>query len=374
MMSINLANFHAIENIIKIIESVNGGEDSMKKIMKFLCASIALGLIATSATAQGTSRGTTLQNVKKRGVLNCPGHNVSYLGFAEVDDRGEWKGLDIELCRAMATAIFNDPTRVNIIPMSWVQRWPALQGGEVDIMIKLSAATLQRDSDLGFQFTMPYYLGTTKALAHAALGITSIKEADGGTLCVPAGTAQEKYAANYIETLGITVQTIAMENTEELEQVYFQGRCDFYVHFEPSLATAIAQAENPNNHVYLNDILEVSPEVMIVRENDDSWLDIANWLITILIKAEQEGITAANVAQIRANPPGPDIAKMLGVTPGMGSPLGLQDDWAYQVIAHHGNYGEIFERNLGSQSPYKIPRGLNALWKDGGVLYPFVID
>jgi len=348
----------------------------MRQKLKFCIVAIgvSLGVAMTGASTQETMRGATLQSVKNRGVLNCPGHNVPYLGFAEVDDRGEWKGLDIELCRAMATAIFNDQTRINIIPMSWVQRWPALQGGEVDIMIKLSAATLQRDSDLGFQFTMPYYIGTTRALAHAALGISSIKEADGGTLCVPAGTAQEKYAANYIESLGISVQTIAMENTEELEQVYFQGRCDLYVHFEPSLATAISQAANPNDHVYLTDILEVSPEVMIVRENDDSWLDIANWLITVLIKAEQEGITSANVEQIRRSPPGPDIAKMLGATPGMGSALGLDDDWVYQVIARHGNYGEIFDRTLGAGSPYKIPRGLNALWKDGGALYPFVID
>jgi len=344
--------------------------------LKLACVALGLsmGTASTLALAQNITRGATLQTVKNRGVLNCPGHNVPYLGFAEVDAQGQWQGLDIELCRAMATAIFNDETRINIIPMSWVQRWPALQGGEVDIMIKLSAATLQRDSDLSFQFTMPYYLGTTKALAHASLGITSMKEADGGTVCVPAGAAQEKYTANYAQSIGINLQTIAMENTEELEQVYFQGRCDLYVHFEPTLATAVSQSENPNDHVYLSDILEVSPEVMIVRENDDSWLDIANWLLSILLKAEQEGITKANVEQVRANPPGPDIAKLLGVTPGMGTPLGLEDEWAYRVIAKHGNYGEIFARTLGMDSPYKIPRGLNALWKDGGVLYPFVID
>lgn len=347
----------------------------MRHILKSVALAAGLAMAGQGAQAQDAAAlSPTLQQVKQRGVLNCPGHNGSNLGFAEVDGNGEWKGLDIDLCRALATAIFNDPTKISIIPMSWVQRWPALQGGEVDIMIKLSAATLQRDTDLGFQFTMPYYLGTTKVLAHKSLGITSMKEADGGTVCVPAGAVQEKNTANYASRIGITLQTITMENTEELEHAYFSGKCDLYVQFEPTLAIALSQAEKPDEHMYLTDTLEVSPEVMIVRKNDDSWLDIANWMLSVLLKAEQEGITAANVEEIRANPPSPEIGKLLGVTPGMGTPLGLSDDWAYNMIAKNGNFSEIWERNLGEGSPYKIPRGLNALWRDGGALYSFVFD
>lgn len=334
------------------------------------------GLLAAAALtlAGSAANGDTLKAVKGRGNLLCTGHDGSYLGFAEVDDKGEWQGIDIALCRAVATAVFGDPSKLTIIPISWAQRWPALQSGEVDMVIKASGATLSRDTELGLQFSLSYYLGTTKIMAHKELGLTSLKDADGGTVCIPAGTTQQQQIASYGAKLGITLEPVLIEKTEELEQAYFSGRCDLYTQWGPTLAIARAAKGNPDEHVILPDVLAVEPEVIVMRPGDDNWVDIANWTLSALWFAEQEGITSANVDEIKANPPSPDVAKFLGVSPGMGTPLGLSDDWAYNVIKNNGNYAEIFNRTLGADSPYKMDREMTALWSDGGVLYPYVID
>ena len=330
--------------------------------------------LALTGGAALAASGDTLITVKERGNLLCTGHDGSYLGFAEVDDKGEWKGIDIDLCRAVATAIFGDPAKVSIIPISWAQRWPALQSGEVDMVIKASGATLSRDAELGLQFSLSYYLGTTKIMAHKELGLTSLKDADGGTVCIPAGTTIQQQIASYGSTLGITLEPVLIEKTEELEQAYFSGRCDLYTQWGPVLAIARAAKGNVDDHVILPDVLAVEPEVIVMRPGDDNWVDIANWTLSALLFAEQEGITSENIDEIKAAPPSPVVAKFLGVSPSMGTPLGLSDDWAYNLIKQMGNYAEIFERNLGAGSPYKMDREMTALWRDGGVLYPYVID
>ena len=330
--------------------------------------------LALTGGAALAASGDTLKTVKERGNLLCTGHDGSYLGFAEVDDKGEWKGIDIDLCRAVATAIFGDPAKVSIIPISWAQRWPALQSGEVDMVIKASGATLSRDAELGLQVSLSYYLGTTKIMAHKELGLTSLKDADGGTVCIPAGTTIQQQIASYGSTLGITLEPVLIEKTEELEQAYFSGRCDLYTQWGPVLAIARAAKGNVDDHVILPDVLAVEPEVIVMRPGDDNWVDIANWTLSALLFAEEEGITSENIDEIKAAPPSPVVAKFLGVSPGMGTPLGLSDDWAYNLIKQMGNYAEIFERNLGAGSPYKMDREMTALWRDGGVLYPYVID
>lgn len=336
---------------------------------------IALGMALTQfAPAAQAAGGKTLEAVKARGSLLCTGHDGSYLGFAEVDDKGNWKGLDIDLCRAVATAVLGDPEKLTIIPISWAQRWPALQSGEVDIVIKASGATLSRDAELGLQFSMSYYLGTTKIMAHKELGLSSLKDADGGTVCIPAGTTQQQQIASYTSKLGIKLEPVLIEKTEELEQAYFSGRCDLYTQWGPVLAIARAAKGNVDEHDILPDVLALEPEVIVMRQGDDNWVDIANWTLSALWFAEQEGIDSNNVDEMRANPPTVEIGKLLGVTPGMGAPLGLSDDWAYNVIKKVGNYSEIFERNLGQGSPYKMDREMTALWNAGGVLFPYVID
>ncbi|AZV20179.1 amino acid ABC transporter substrate-binding protein [Mesorhizobium sp. M7A.T.Ca.TU.009.01.3.2] len=343
------------------------------KMIKWGASALALGLVHFAAPAEAAG-GKTLETVKARGMLNCTGHDGSYLGFAEVDDKGNWKGMDIDLCKAVAAAVFGDPAKLKVVPISWAQRWPALQSGDVDIIVKASGGTLSRDTELGLQFSMSYYLGTTKVMAHKELNLKSLKDAAGGTICIPAGTSQEQQVAAYTAKLGIKLEPVLIEKTEELEQAYFSGRCDLYAQWGPTLAIARIAKSKVDDHVILPDVLAVEPEVMIMRQGDDNWVDIANWTLSTLIFAEQEGITSKNVDEIKAKPTSPQVAKFLGVTPGMGKGLGLSDDWAYKVIKNVGNYGEIFDRDLGKDSPYKMDRELTNLWNNGGVLFPLVVD
>lgn len=343
------------------------------KMLKWGAASLALSLIPLSAPALAQG-GPTLETVKERGTLNCTGHDSSYLGFAELDDQGNWHGLDISLCRAMATAIFGDPEAARIIPVSWGERWPSLQTGEVDIVMKASGGTLSRDTEQGLQFSLAYYLGTTTIMAHADLGVSTLAEADGGTICIPAATTIERQVASYVETHDIDLEFVLIESTTELEQSYFAGRCDLYAQWGPTLAIARIAHSTVEEHVMLDDVVALEPIVAIMREGDDNWVDITNWLLSVLWTAEQEGITSENVDEFRADPPTAEISKMLGVSPGMGSVLGLEDDWGYNVIKNVGNYAEIFEQTLGGESPYNMDRGMTALWSDGGVLFPYMID
>lgn len=335
---------------------------------------LAFGAMALTPIAALAGNGDTLKTVQARGTLNCPGDIGSYLGFAEVDDKGVWKGIDIELCRAMTAAIFGDPAKANIIPIDWAQRWPSLQSGDIDIVIKASGGTLSRDGELGLQFSNSYYLGTTKVMAHAELGLTSLKDAAGGSVCVPASTSTERQVSSYLAANGIEMEIVAIEKNEEVEAAYFSGRCDTFAAWGPVLAIAASQSDNPDGHTLLPDVLALEPEVMITRQGDDNWVDIANWTLSALLFAEQEGITSANIDEVKSNPPTAEIGKFLGATPGVGTGLGLSDDWAYNVIKQVGNYSEIFERSLGQGSPYKMPREMTALWKDGGVLFPLVFD
>lgn len=331
----------------------------------------AAALLATPAQADG---GPTLAAVKERGHLLCTGHNGSYLGFAEVDDQGNWKGLDIELCRSVATAIFGTPDALQIVPLSWAQRFPSLQSGDVDVVIKASGGTFSRDTELGLQFSRPYFLGTTKLMVHKDLGLETMKDADGGSICMPAGTTIERQVASYAQTLGISIEPVVFEKTEELREAYFSQRCDGYAQWGPVLAIDRTTAPDPSAHVLLPDVMALEPEVAIMREGDDGWVDVVNWVFSALWFAEQEGITSANVDDMKGNPPTTEIGKFLGATPGVGGPLGLSDDWAYNVIKQVGNFAEIYDRSIGDGSPYKMPRDVNHLWNKGGVHYPMVFD
>lgn len=342
---------------------------------KLFSALAAAMLAATAATAPVAAQdGPTLKAVKERGALQCTGHNGSYLGFAEVDDKGNWTGLDIDLCRAIAVAIFGDDESLNIVPVSWAQRWPSLQSGDVDLVIKASGGTFSRDNELGLQFSRPYYLGTTVVMVHKDLGVTEVAELDGGSVCIPAGTTIERQVAAYADRIGITVEPVLFEKTEELREAYFSRRCDAYAQWGPTTGIARSVADNPEDHIILDDVLALEPEVVIMRQGDDQWVDLVNWVLSALWFAEQEGVTSENVDEMKANPPTSEVGKMLGATPGIGKPLGLEDDWAYNVLKTVGNYGEIFGRNIGAESDYEMPRGLNKLWNDGGVHYPMVFD
>ncbi|MEO0429522.1 MAG: amino acid ABC transporter substrate-binding protein [Pseudomonadota bacterium] len=333
---------------------------------------VAAGLVGATAQA---GESPTVKEIQERGTMLCSGHNGSYFGFVEVNDKNEWKGLDIDLCRAMTTAILGDPDKVQIVPLSWAQRFPALQSGDVDIIIKATGWTMGRDTELGLQFSLPYFFGGTQFMAHGDLGITDAVDLEGGTICVEAGTTIERIAANYLSTLGVEHTMVSYEKASELRAAYLANRCDAFAGWGPNLAVLRAtEIDNPDAHIILNDQLSSEPISAAMRQGDEDFVDLANWMIASLLVAEEEGVTQANVEEMAANPPNPRVARLLGAEPGMGERLGLRDTWAREMIAAVGNFAEIYDRNLGKDSPYKLDRGLNNLWSHGGVLYAPILD
>ena len=334
-----------------------------------LAASVAI--VPTLASAESA----TVQQIQERGTLLCSGHNGSYFGFVEVNDQNEWRGLDIDLCRALTTAILGDPDAVQIVPLSWAQRFPALQSGDVDLIIKATGWTMGRDTELGLQFSLPYFFGGTQFMAHGDLGITDATGLDGGTICVEAGTTIERISANYLSTIGVEHTMISYESAAELRAAYVANRCDAFAGWGPNLAVLRAtEIDNPEAHIILSDQLSSEPISAAMRQGDEDFVDVVNWMLASLLIAEEEGITMDNVDEMAANPPNPRVARLLGAEPGMGERLGLRDSWAREMIAAVGNFEEIYDRNLGKNSPYQLERGLNSLWSHGGVLYAPILD
>lgn len=346
----------------------------MGKLVTGLVAAAAVMLSAQAGQAQ-VAQGSRLNTVLERGSLLCSGHNGSFLGFAEVDNQGNWKGVDIDLCRALAAGLFGTSKgKLEIVPISWAQRWPALQSGDIDVVIKVSGWTQSRDTELNLAYSTPYFIGAFQVMAQKELGAARVADLDGGSICVSAGTSTERVLASYLESNGIDAEIIVFEKGDEVRSSYFAGRCDGIIEWAPSLAAMRVDAPDPTAHVILPDVLELEAEGIIVPEGDPKWLDVQNWMLSSLWFAEANGITSQNVDEIRANPPSTSVGKFLGVTPGYGQRLGLSDDWAYNMIKEVGNFAEIYDRNIGSGSPYDLPRGINSLYKDGGVFYPLIVD
>lgn len=345
----------------------------MKTIAKGLAVAGAALMMTTQAFAQADP-GETVNMIKERGSLLCTGHNGSYLGFAEVDDNGEWSGFDIEFCKALATAILGSPDALQIIPVSWAQRFPAIQSGDIDVIIKVTGWTMSRDTELGLQFSRPYFIGPTNILVRSEIGATTPEDLEGGVFCINAGTSIERIVADFMGARGIEYEALNFEKAEELRAALYAGRCDALAGFGPFLAATRFNAPNPEDFEVISAVLALEPEAIAVREGDEGFLDIINWMVSSLLMAEGAGITQANVDEMRANPPSASIERLLGVSPGIGERLGLSDDWVYNVIKAVGNYSEIYERTVGEGSPYNLPRGPNHLWNNGGLLYPLVLD
>ena len=344
----------------------------MKRVMTQLAAAALTASLA--APAMAAEAGPTVDMIKERGSLLCTGHNGSYLGFAEVDDNGNWSGFDIEMCKALATAILGSPDALQIIPVSWAQRFPALQSGDIDVIIKVTGWTMSRDTELGLQYSRPYFIGPTNIMTRAELGASTPEDLEGGVFCINAGTSIERIVADYMGARGITYEALNFEKAEELRAALYAGRCDALAGFGPFLAATRFNAPNPDDFVILDAVLALEPEGIAAREGDDGFIDVINWMMSALLMAEENGITQANVDDIRANPPSASIERLLGASPGVGERLGLSDDWVYNMIKAVGNYGEIYDRTVGEGSVYKLPRGANHLWREGGLLYPLVLD
>ena len=333
---------------------------------KFLAAGIAAATLAGVATT--AYAGKELDAIKARGQLLC-GVSTGVAGFASADSQGKWTGIDVDLCRAVAAAIFGDADKVKYIPTTAQQRFTALQSGEVDLLARTTTYTLTRDTALGFDFTGINYYDGQGFMVNKKLGVKSAKELNGATICVQPGTTTELNLADYFRANKMTFKPVVIEKIEEVRAAFFAGRCDVFTTDASGLyATRVANAPTPDDYIILPEIISKEPLGPVVRHGDNQFADIVRWAFFAMIEAEEYGITSKNVDEMLKSD-NPAIKRILGVTPGMGKALGVDEKWVYNIVKQVGNYGEVFDRTVGMGSPLKIARGQNALWTQGGLQY-----
>lgn len=316
---------------------------------------------------EGRSGGRTLAAVERRGELVC-GVSQGLPGFSNPDNEGNWRGIDVDVCRAIAAAIFGDASRVRYRPLSAKDRFTALQSGEIDVLSRNTTWTLTRDTVLGLDFTGVAYYDGQSFMVRRDLGISSVRDLDGATICANTGTTTELNAADYFRTHGLDYKMVVFEKTDEVIAAYDAGRCEAYTTDASGLYAERLKLRNPDEHMILPEVISKEPLGPAVRQGDNGWGDIVRWTLFAMIEAEEFGITSENVDEMRDSD-NPQIRRLLGVDSSYGENLGLPRDWAYQIISQVGNYGETYERNLGKNTPLGIPRGMNALWSDGGIMY-----
>jgi general L-amino acid transport system substrate-binding protein len=333
----------------------------MKSVLFRIALAAIVGAVATAASAQ------TLNTVKSRGVLNC-GSNGTLAGFGLPDSQGRWTGLDVDLCRALGAAIFNDPNKVKFVPLTAKDRFTALQSGEVDLLARNTTWTSSRDTSLGLNFTAVNYYDGQGFMVRKALKVNSALELNDAAICVQQGTTTELNLADYFRANRMKLKTVTFATSDEAVKAYDAGRCDAYTTDASGLAGERLRLANVNDHIVLPEIISKEPLGAAVRHGDDQWFDIVKWAHYAMVNAEELGVTKANVDdQMKSD--NPDIKRLLGTEGKHGEALGLTNDWAVRIIKHVGNYGEAFERNVGQGSQLKISRGLNGLWTKGGLQY-----
>ncbi len=326
-----------------------------------------------SLCAAPAHAGKTLDSIKARGQVVC-GVNVGLPGFSAADSNGKWTGLDADTCRAIAAATLGDAEKVKFLPLNTQQRFTALQSGEIDVLTRNSTFTMSRDASLGLEQTVVTYYDGQGFLVPVKSKIKSAKQLKGQTVCVQAGTTSEKNLSDYSKTQGLNIKPVVFEQLETAENAYFNGRCIAYTTDASALASIrVKGAKNPADHVVLSDVISKEPLGPMVRRGDDEWFTIVKWVIYGLIESEEYGITQANVDSLKASSADPVVKRILGTGEDSGKLAGLSKDWMYNAIKATGNYGEIFERNLGSKSPLGLPRGLNNQWAKGGLMYAMPI-
>jgi general L-amino acid transport system substrate-binding protein len=340
----------------------NQEEVKMKK-------SVFFGVMTVAALAAGAAAAGTLDDVKARGKLNC-GVTTGLVGFAAPDANGEWQGFDVGVCRAVAAAALGDPSAVEFVPTTGKTRFTALASGEIDMLARNTTWTFSRDVDLKFEFVGVNYYDGQGFMVPKALGVSSAKELDGATVCIQTGTTTELNLADYFRTNNISYEPVPIETNAEAQPLYLEGACDVYTTDASGLAATRAAFENPGDHVVLPEIISKEPLGPLVRHGDSEWGDVVRWSLNALIAAEELGVTSANIADMAAAAgDNPEINRLLGTEGTLGEMLGLDADWAKKAIMAGGNYGEIFEKNIGENTPIGLGRGLNAQWTDGGLLY-----
>ena len=335
----------------------------MHKATVAAAAGLAALFISTGAMA-----GKDLDTVKARGALIC-GIGQGTAGFMLQDSQGKWIGLDVDVCRAVAAAIFGDSEKVKYVPLSSQQRFTALQSGEVDILSNNTTITLTRDTALGLDFTAVTYYDGQGFLVNKKLGVKSAKELNGATVCVAPGTTTELNLADYFRANKMTFKPVVIEKVEEVRAAFFSGRCDVFTTDASGLySTRAANAPNPDDYIILPEIISKEPLGPVVRHGDNQFADIVRWALFAQLEAEEYGITSKNVDDMLKSD-NPTIKRILGVTPGMGKALGVDEKWVYTIVKQVGNYGESFDKHVGPNSLLKIDRGVNKLWTQGGLQY-----
>ncbi len=332
---------------------------------KVMTGIVAAGLVGVAGTAYA---GKDLDAIKARGSLIC-GVSTGVAGFAAADSQGKWTGIDVDVCRAVAAAIFGDADKVKFVPTTAQQRFTALQSGEVDLLVRTTTYTLTRDTALGFDFTGINYYDGQGFMVNKKLGVKSAKELNGATVCVQPGTTTELNLADYFRANKMTFKPVVIEKIEEVRAAFFAGRCDVFTTDASGLyATRAANAPTPDDYIILPEIISKEPLGPVVRHGDNQFADIVRWAFYAMVEAEEYGISSKNVDEMLKSD-NPSIKRILGVTPGMGKALGVDEKWVYNIVKQVGNYGEVFDRTVGMGSPLKIARGQNALWTQGGLQY-----
>lgn len=328
--------------------------------------------LAFAAAAATPAVADTLDTVRERGFVQC-GTTTGFAGFSAPDDQGNWKGMDIDLCRAVAAAVFGDASKFKAVPLNSQQRFTALQSGEVDVLTRNTTITQQRETALGLMGAGINFYDGQGFLVPRALEVQSAKQLDGATICLQTGTSNENTLADWARANNISYKPVVIEKFDEVVNAFAAGRCDVFSTDASGLASIrSSRLAQPDDYVVLPEIISKEPLGPLVRQGDDRWLNIVKWTLYAMIEAEEYGITAANAEEMKKST-SPAVQRILGVTPGAGKSMGLDDAWAFNIITQVGNYGESFERNVGQDSPLKIQRGLNAQWKDGGLLYALPI-
>ncbi|MEB8387578.1 amino acid ABC transporter substrate-binding protein [Rhodobacteraceae bacterium KMM 6894] len=330
--------------------------------------SVFLGAMTIAGLAAGAAAAGTLDDVKARGKLNC-GVTTGLIGFAAPDANGEWQGFDVDLCRAIAAAVLNDPNAVEFVPTTGKTRFTALASGEIDVLARNTTWTFSRDVDLKFEFGGVNYYDGQGFMVPKALGVSSAKELDGATVCIQTGTTTELNLADFFRKNNISYEPVPIETNAEGQQQYLAGACDTYTTDASGLAATRAAFENPADHIVLPEIISKEPLGPLVRHGDNEWGDVVRWTLNALIAAEELGITSANATEMSTAGSNPEVNRLLGSEGNLGEMMGLSADWAKNAIMARGNYAEIFEKNIGENTPVGLARGLNAQWTDGGLLY-----
>ncbi len=326
-----------------------------------IAAAAVFGLAATQASA------ATLDTIKGRNAVQC-GVSTGVIGFSSPDDKGVWTGIDVDLCRGIAAAIFNDPQKVKFVPLTSKDRFTALQSGEIDILSRNTTWSLSRDTTLGMNFQAINYFDGQGFMVRKSLGVKTAKELNGASVCSQTGTTTELNLADYFRANKMKYEIVAVVTQDELIKAYEAGRCDVYTTDASGLYSTRLKLAKPDDHIILPEIISKEPLGPAVRQGDDQWFDIVTWTHYAMVTAEELGVTKANVDEMLKSE-NPEIKRLLGTEGAFGEALGLTKDWAYRIIKHVGNYGEVFERNVGQGSPLKIDRGINALWNKGGLQY-----